>query len=657
MPRGKRKLGLEDLETYRHVSDAQISPDGHLVAFSFGSLTHWDTKFPPSHIWTVGVNGGEPRQFTSGARTDVHPRWSPDGRILAFLSDRANDGIFQIYLLPREGGEATQLTFQQGVIAPHREIPCFQWSPDGRSIAFLMQDAESEESRLRREAGDDAIEFEYLHRFSRVWVVNVETKAAHCVTSGAVQVWEFDWSPDGREFALIVSDAPYEWSWYKTRLARVASKGGTPITVLESKKQLASPRFSLDGKLIAYLSSIWSDRGIVAGELNVVNKRGTSHVLTKGYPISVGSMKWLAGGQSILAASYERGEAALGTFDTRTNAYHSLWRESTLLAEPFSPRFSSACENTIAVVRASPANPRDVWILKPNRGRPKWKRLTDMNSQFQDIILGEQEIVEWTGADGMKIQGILIKPTGYNGKKRLPLVVIPHGGPTSLYANGFSSARDWGQHLAARGIAVLLPNFRGSTGWGIEFAEANVGDLGGKDFQDVIAGVDEMIVRGIADPNRLGIGGWSYGGFMTAWAISMERQFKTSNGKIPLHFTAAVVGAGITNWLSFHGNSHLNTWDPIHYDASPYEREGVYQKFSPMNYVANVTTPTLILHGEIDRDVPAEQGYQFYRALKDHGVEAQLVIYPREDHAIMETKHVHDLVRRVVGWFEWHLLG
>jgi dipeptidyl aminopeptidase/acylaminoacyl peptidase len=222
--------------------------------------------------------------------------------------------------------------------------------------------------------------------------------------------------------------------------------------------------------------------------------------------------------------------------------------------------------------------------------------------------------------------------------------VIPHGGPTSLYANGFSSPRDWGQHLAARGIAVLLPNFRGSTGWGIEFAEANVGDMGGKDFQDVMTGVDAMIARGLADPRRLGIGGWSYGGFMTAWAITQTDRFK-----------AAVVGAGIANWLSFHGNSHLNTWDAIHYGASPYERDGVFQKFSAMNYVSRVRTPTLILHGELDRDVPPEQGYQLYRALKDHQVETQFVLYPREEHNISETKHVHDLLRRVLDWFENHL--
>jgi Tol biopolymer transport system component len=251
MPRAKRKLTPDDINQFKQVSDAQISPDGQTVAFCVSSLTHSDTKYPPAHIWTVQVNGGVPGEFTTGPRTDVHPRWSPDGSQLAFMSERAEDDKFQLYVIRREGGEAVQLTFQQGVRPPEREIPRFGWSPDGRSIAFPMQDAESDESRRRRDAGDDAVEFEHVRRFTRVWVVDVDSKAVRAVTTGDVQVWEFDWSPDGKKFALVVSDAPYEWGWYKARLAQVSSKGGLPATLLESKKQLAHPRWSPNGKRVA----------------------------------------------------------------------------------------------------------------------------------------------------------------------------------------------------------------------------------------------------------------------------------------------------------------------------------------------------------------------------------------------------------------------
>jgi dipeptidyl aminopeptidase/acylaminoacyl peptidase len=199
----------------------------------------------------------------------------------------------------------------------------------------------------------------------------------------------------------------------------------------------------------------------------------------------------------------------------------------------------------------------------------------------------------------------------------------------------------WANHLAARGFAVFMPNFRGSTGWGIEFAESNLGDMGGKDFEDIMAGVDALIERGIVDPKRLGIGGWSYGGFLTAWAITQTSRFK-----------AAVAGAAITNWLSFHGTSYLNRWDEIHYAANPFERGGVYDKFSPMNYIANATTPTLILHGEKDLDVPVSQGHELFRALKDRGIDTEMVIYPREPHGVGETPHVKDLITRLCDWFE-----
>jgi len=298
----------------------------------------------------------------------------------------------------------------------------------------------------------------------------------------------------------------------------------------------------------------------------------------------------------------------------------------------------------VAIVRSSPTDARNVWHGDLTDRRIEWKQLTNAIPNLHDFTLGEQEIITWTSRDGWMIHGVLIKPVGYEKEKRYPLIVNPHGGPTSLISNGFLGMGLWGQLLAARGYAVFFPNFRGSTGFGLKFAEANVGDMGGIDFQDIEAGVDSLIERGIADPERLGIGGWSYGGFMTCWTVTQTDRYR-----------AAVMGAGISNWLSFHGNSHLHTWDANHYDTNPYEQNGLYAKFSGMNYVSRVKTPTLILHGELDRDVPPEQSYQFYRALHDHGVETELVIYPREGHGISEKKHWLDLHRRIAAWYDKHL--
>ncbi len=464
------------------------------------------------------------------------------------------------------------------------------------------------------------------------------------MTEGDQQIWEFTWSPDGREILVLASDEPYEWSWYEPRLARVPAKGGVPKTIYVCPKQMSQPRYSPDGKQVSFITSIMSDRGDGAGDLCVMSVRGGKpRNLTHGYRGSVGDCYWL-NAEEILGVAFEEGDAALELFDVKTGECHRQWREPVGVSENMWPRFTRAQNGTVALVRSSPHEPRAVWFGVPSRRSPFiWTKSTNFNANLADFGQGEQEIVHWHSTDGREIQGILIHPAG-GSRVPAPLVVVVHGGPTGISSNEFESPRSWAPHLSAHGFAVLMPNYRGSTGWGTNFAEANAGDLGGMDLQDVLTGVQALVDRGVADTERLGIGGWSYGGFMTEWAITQTNRFKS-----------AVAGAGITNWLSFHGNSHLMTWDAQHYGANPYDREGPHQKFSPMNYVSNVTTPTLILQGEMDRDVPAEQAYQYYRALHDHHIPTQLVIYPRELHGISEREHVHDLLTRMIEWFERYL--
>ena len=250
----------------------------------------------------------------------------------------------------------------------------------------------------------------------------------------------------------------------------------------------------------------------------------------------------------------------------------------------------------------------------------------------------------WHGADGWDMRGLVIKPVGYDPGRRYPLVMWVHGGPTGVSGSCFYAASHWNQLWANAGYAVFLPNYRGSTGWGLNFAESNLGDMGGKDFEDMMLGIDSLVVSGLADPDRLAVAGWSYGGFTAAWAISQSNRFR-----------AAVMGAGISDWLSFHGRSCLSDWDAMYYQGSPYDQAGPYKSFSPISYYQNLATPTLILHGEDDQDVPVEQSYLFYRALKDKGVETQLIVYPRETHAVTERAHMLDMARRVVAWLERHL--
>ena len=252
--------------------------------------------------------------------------------------------------------------------------------------------------------------------------------------------------------------------------------------------------------------------------------------------------------------------------------------------------------------------------------------------------------MRWTAPDGLRLGGLLMRPPGATGPT--PLVAIIHGGPTGMSSHGFLNRgmAALAQLLAARGIAAFLPNYRGSNGRGVAFAEANHGDMGGGDWADILAGVDHLIATGVADPERLGLCGWSYGGFMTMWGVSQTRRFK-----------AAVAGAGISNWVSFHGGSILHTWDSIFYEADPYDPNSVYASRSAVYHSHKISTPTLILHGDADRDVPVDQGREFFRALKDRGVETQLVLYPGSGHGPHEPRHIHDVLERSLGWLEGRL--
>ncbi len=275
----------------------------------------------------------------------------------------------------------------------------------------------------------------------------------------------------------------------------------------------------------------------------------------------------------------------------------------------------------------------------------EWNRRTDHNPQIRGLHLAHTRTVHWTAPDGTPIQGLLATPPDWQPGQRIPLVVHVHGGPANLWPHRFQvGPAVWSQLLAAQGIAVLMPNPRGSTGWGVPFTEANLGDMGGRDWHDILAGADHCVELGIADPDRLGLGGWSYGGFITAWGVTQTDRFR-----------AAVMGAGICHWRSFHGVTDIPTWDALFYRASPYEQGGVYDRFSAIHFADRVRTPTLILHGEQDSCVPVGQAYEFFRALKEHQVPTQLVVYPREGHGIQERRHQEDVLRRVADWFTKYL--
>ncbi len=657
MPKSKRLLTPEDCLNLKSASDAQIAPDGKVVAFVSADSFKTDTKNPKSQIWLATTDTRDARQFTNGPRTDEHPRWSPDGSLLAFLSDRLEDGKPQVFVMSRRGGEARALCDAKGKVLD------LQWSRDGTRIAFLMEDAETEDEKKRKEAKDDALEFEQHPKFARVWIADVSTGEARQITQGNIHVWEFDWSRDEREFALIVSDSPSEYDWYRPRLARVSANGGEPRNLLtpQSNKQLAMPHWSPSGDAIAFISCLWSDRGVIAGDLWILTKGSEARNLTAGSARDVSSFQWSSDGQTLVVMGFERGDAAVGLVDAASGTYHRWWISGTPALGANSGKIESVDAafmtrwwqqfsmtpngDVIAAVRETPTSPPDVWIAQLKNETLDWRQLTRLNPQSESFLLGAMQKIHWKSRDGKEIQGYLIKPAHYKEGARYPLIVWVHGGPASNFGPRYYALNQRAQLFVANGFMVFLPNPRGSVGWGATWTESNLGDMGGKDWQDIIAGVDYCVAQGWADENRLGLAGWSYGGYMTAWGIAQTKRFK-----------AAMVGAGWGNWLSFHGTSNLAEWDRIANNASPYQRGGTFDKFSPLHLVNRIKTPTLILHGEADPYVPASQGYELFRALKDLGIETELIIYPREGHGIWEKNHLLDLQRRVVEWFKKRLV-
>ncbi len=634
-----RPFSVEDSVRLKHVGDAQISPDGQTVAFVVGNGFVESgpnrTKLPTADIYAITDAAGEPLQLTRSPRSDTTPRWSPDGRYLAFYSDREEDGQRQLYLLPADGGEASRLTTVRGTLPGPRSLNPLKWFPDGKSLAFQMTDALSEDEQEASDGGKDAIEFEATHHFTRIWSVGPEGHEPVCISPDELQIWEFAISPDGARVAAVVSDLPYEWDWYRCRLIVFAIGSSEAVTIVDTPRQVAKPVWSPDGSRIAYLTSNWSDRGSDSGDVMVVSPDGgESRNLTPDASASFDSIHWPA--ESLIATANIDGGSGIAVLDTDGGDPEWLWRSESWLKG-----MTINSTGDIGAVITTPNGPSEVYTGRVSGSSLELHQRTSLHPGFDEVTVGKMSAIHWTAPDDREVSGYLVVPDS-DGNTPLPTVALIHGGPASAVRGGLDDGRRWAHLLAANGFAVYLPNYRGSTGRGLAWTESNIGDMGGADFADMMAGLDALIESGIADPARLGITGWSYGGFTTAWAVTQTDRFK-----------AAIMGAGISDWRSFHGRSYLHSWDVIHYGGSdPYDPESPHARFSPINYVANVKTPTLILHGEEDWDVPVEQSYQFYRALKDLGVETELVVYPREPHGPVEYEHVIDIGNRLVDWFK-----
>ena len=641
----RRPVAPEDLVLIRDVGEVQIAPDGGRVAFVVKEPG--DPKKPErerdTNIWVVPADGSAPpRLFASSLRSDTAPRWSTDGRLLAFLSSRGEaqgEGADakpknQIYLMRTDGGEAEGLTAGPG------EVTGLKWSKDGSMIAYTAVDAPSEGEEKRRKEGDDALHVDHDIKFARLWVVRLSDRKAEQVTKQDFNVNDFSWSPDGAELALSVSPSPkLDDVYFHGALVVVRRQTGEVVRRLSDRLAdfSALRSWSPDGKTILFSQS--TPNQIASLPALAPAGGGGARTLLDDYRGTTYHYEWMPDSKGLISEAIEGTRARLVRIDAASGAITSL---GDLFADVSEAGFSpSADGRTIAYRGEGPDSPGDVWVLPA--GKPA-RRLTDLNPPIRSLRLGGFKEITWKNSkDGQAIYGVLVTPPDFKAGQAYPTVVQPHGGPEWAFWLGWNSQP---QLLASNGYVVLLPNPRGSDGQGWRFVEANRDDWGGMDFRDIMDGVDDLVRQGIADPDRLGIGGWSYGGFMSSWAVTQTGRFK-----------AAIVGAAVTDLFSMFGTTDIPTFQRAYFLDLPFRRRAAYDGHSPMSFIQNVKTPSLVLHGLADDRVPPGQGWEFYTGLRSLGVETEMVLYPREPHVFVERAHWVDRYRRVLAWFDGHLKG
>lgn len=636
-----KELPLDLLFRTRTFKETAISPDGRQVAWVEAVQ---DKDADPSHSAVFVVDrtppAPAPRRVTAGDGVRAHDEhglaWSPDGKRLAFLSDRDKKEQLQLYVAPADGGPARRLTTLKGHLADPR------WSPDGRHIAFLFtENAPRPTGPTHAATPEVGVVGEHVYE-QRLHVLDLDTSQARPVTPADLYVYEYDWSPDGGWLAAVAAHGDGDNNWYVAELYTVPFRvSGMVRSILKPGMQIAVPRWSPDGKTLAFIGGLMSDEGLNGGDIFAVPAHGGEpRNLTPGLKASASWLAWLPGGNEILFAEHADGASGIATVNVAEGRVTTLWTgEESIAGEGGAFALSlSADRKTGAVIRQSFRQPPEVWAGPTGA----WKQVTHANAALRPGW-GPARNLHWT-CDGRQVQGWLVYPVGYDAGKRYPMVVSIHGGPASSRRPGWPGTRFDFTILSGQGYFVFFPNPRGSFGRGQEFTRANVRDFGHGDLRDVLAGVDHVVKALPVDPDRLGVVGWSYGGFMTMWTVTQTNRFR-----------AAVAGAGIANWQSYYGQNGIDQWLIPYFGASVYDDPAVYARSSPINFVKRVKTPTLVLVGERDLECPPAQSYEFWHALKALGVPTQFVIYPNEGHGIAKPEHRRDILKRSASWLDRYL--
>jgi dipeptidyl aminopeptidase/acylaminoacyl peptidase len=616
---------LDSMPHVRRIGQVALSPDGTQVAyFAERSLAVMPARGGTSQA--IAVEGNLPLRDVT---------WSADSKRIAFVADLPGDvTAAQVWTATVDGGAPVKHAELKGYVQAPR------FSPDGSKLAVLfiegMPRAAGPLQPMTPLAGviDEKI---YEQRIATIDLsTDHSTQAATQVTPPDIYIYEYDWAPDGQAWAATAAHGSGDGNWWIARLYRVSAQTGEMREIYKPKLQIAVPRVSPDGKNVAFIEGLMSDEGSTGGDIHVVPiTGGVARNLTPGLKASPFGLAWTAPDRITFAENVD-GNSGFGSVSITDREVQTLWTGEEVAA-PAGVLWASASSTDhkliTAVVRQSASTPPEIWAGPIGN----WKQLTGLNTQIKPAW-GEMHNVHWMNGD-TRVQGWLMLPKDFVAGKTYPLIVTVHGGPSAACMSRWAEGGMGPQ--SAMGYFSLCPNPRGSYGQGEAFTQGNVKDFGGGDFRDIMAGVDAISTQYPIDTKHIGIRGHSYGGYMTMWAETQTQRF-----------AAAVAGAGLSDWLSYYGLNDIDQWMIPFFGASVYDDPAVYAKSDPMHFVKAVKTPTLILVGDRDGEVPMEQSVEWWHALETQRVPTRLVVYPNEGHAIMKPADARDYALRSLEWFE-----
>jgi dipeptidyl aminopeptidase/acylaminoacyl peptidase len=621
------------------IGVVRVSPDGRRVAYVVTQAVMTPEKSEYlSQIHMANADGSDAVQLTFAEKSSTNPQWSPDSKWLAFTSSRA--GKNNLYLLRASGGESEQLTDVKGGVSG------FEWSPDGQWIAFAQTDPASETEEKGSKGKDDWRWIDENVKHTRLYVIPIAKDAQgkrepRKLTSSDYNIAEFNWSPDGKAIAFSHTKTSVANDWTTADLSVVDVASGKAQVLLSSPAAESDPIYSRDGKWIALTISDNPPRWGGGGMINILpSTGGAPRALAVSFDEQPDLIGWAADGKQLYFSEARGTTTRIYAINSETNAITEISKGDNAYGSITVNRTGTA----FGLSMQSPDKPAEAYVSRADGFAPV--QVSRANAEMAKLPVGKTEVIHWKSRDGLDVEGLLSYPVGYEAGKRVPLLLVIHGGPAGVFTQSFTGGP--GAYpiatFNAQGFAVLRVNPRGSSGYGKKFRMANYKDWGGADYQDLMTGVDKLIQDGIADEARLGVMGWSYGGFMTSWVITQTKRFK-----------AASIGAPVTNLMSFNGTTDIQGFVPDYFGGQSWENLDIYRAHSAMFNIKGASTPSMIQHGEADIRVPISQGYELYNALKAQGVPVRMLVLPRQPHGPNEPKMLLKVMQSNLEWFNKYL--